>query len=89
MQFDGIVKRRKDASSQQNLSVLRFCLKAAGSRPQAGCRDVAGFDIGELVTTPSLPKSQDWEAYEALRQKPMPNPSQSQPALCHLQASAA
>jgi uncharacterized protein len=41
---------------------------------------LVGFDMGELVTIPSLPESQDWEAYEALRQKLNPSLSRSQPA---------
>lgn len=34
---------------------------------------LAGFEQGELVTIPSLPNIADWEAYEAARQKLMPN----------------
>lgn len=34
---------------------------------------LAGFDQGELVTIPSLPDAADWEAYEAARQKLIPN----------------
>ncbi len=34
---------------------------------------LVGFDLGELVTIPSLPDVGDWEAYEAARQKLMPN----------------
>lgn len=34
---------------------------------------LAGFDQGEVVTIPSLPEIADWEAYEAARQKMMPN----------------
>jgi len=41
---------------------------------------LAGFDQGELVTLPSLPDVADWEAYEAARQKLMPNLSRSAPA---------
>ncbi|WEX90551.1 SDR family oxidoreductase [Sinorhizobium garamanticum] len=41
---------------------------------------LAGFDLGEHVTIPSLPDAADWEAYEAARQKLMPNLSLSVPA---------
>jgi uncharacterized protein len=41
---------------------------------------VAGFDHGELVTIPSLPDVADWEAYEAARQKMIPELSLSTPA---------
>ncbi len=41
---------------------------------------LAGFDMGELVTIPSLPDIADWEAYEAARQKLLPNLSKQQPA---------
>ncbi len=34
---------------------------------------LAGFDQGELVTIPSLPYAADWNAYEAARQKLIPN----------------
>lgn len=40
----------------------------------------AGLDQGELVTIPSLPDIADWQAYEAARQKLMPNLSRSTPA---------
>lgn len=38
---------------------------------------LAGFDQGELVTIPSLPDAADWDAYEAARQKLIPNVSLS------------
>jgi short-subunit dehydrogenase len=38
---------------------------------------LAGFDHGELVTIPSLPDAADWDAYEAARQKLIPNLSLS------------
>jgi len=38
---------------------------------------IAGFEQGELVTIPSLPDMADWEAYEAARQKMIPNLSLS------------
>jgi short-subunit dehydrogenase len=41
---------------------------------------LAGFDAGELVTIPSLPDVADWQAYEAARQKLMPNLSRQTPA---------
>ena len=40
----------------------------------------AGFDQGEFVTIPSLPEAADWDAYEAARQKLLPNLSRSIPA---------
>jgi len=41
---------------------------------------LVGLDVGELVTIPSLPDAQDWEAYEGARQKLMPNLSRAKPA---------
>lgn len=41
---------------------------------------LAGLDLGEQVTIPSLPDIGDWTAYEAARQKLMPNLSRSAPA---------
>jgi uncharacterized protein len=41
---------------------------------------LAGFDQGELITIPSLPEAADWQAYEAARQKLMPNLSHKLPA---------
>lgn len=41
---------------------------------------LSGFDQGELVTIPSLPDVADWNAYEAARQKLMPNLSRQKPA---------
>lgn len=41
---------------------------------------LAGFDLGEHVTIPSLPDAADWETYEAARQKLMPNLSLRVPA---------
>ena len=40
---------------------------------------LAGFDQGELITIPSLPEVADWDAYEAARQKLIPNLSLSTP----------
>ena len=50
---------------------------------------LAGFDQGELVTLPSLPDIADWDAYEAARQKLMPNLSRNTPAARYRQAAAA
>lgn len=47
---------------------------------------LAGFDQGELFTIPSLPELADWQAYEAARQKLMPNLSRqvvAQRYRCH------
>src|SRR5215813_6280419 len=41
---------------------------------------LAGFDQGEFITIPSLPDIADWEAYEAARQKLIPNLSLSSSA---------
>ncbi|MFN5672293.1 MAG: SDR family oxidoreductase, partial [Bradyrhizobium sp.] len=41
---------------------------------------LAGLDQGEVFTVPSLPEAADWQAYEAARQKLMPNLSRSVPA---------
>jgi short-subunit dehydrogenase len=41
---------------------------------------LAGLDLGELVTIPALPDIGDWEAYEAARQKLIPNLSHNLPA---------
>lgn len=41
---------------------------------------IAGLDLGELVTIPSLPNVADWEAYDAARQNLIPNLSLSTPA---------
>jgi short-subunit dehydrogenase len=41
---------------------------------------LAGLDQGELITVPSLPDAADWQAYEAARQKLIPNLSRSVPA---------
>ncbi len=50
---------------------------------------LAGFDQGELVTIPSLPDAADWDAYEAARQKLIPNLSLSAPAARYRIAAAA
>ncbi|MCY1246994.1 hypothetical protein D9M72_602760 [compost metagenome] len=41
---------------------------------------LAGLDQGEVITIPALPEAADWAAYEAARQKLMPNLSRSAPA---------
>lgn len=41
---------------------------------------LAGLDMGELITLPSVPDENDWNAYEAARQKLMQNLSRSIPA---------
>ena len=41
---------------------------------------LAGFDQRELLTIPALPDAADLQAYEAARQKMMPNLSRSEPA---------
>jgi len=41
---------------------------------------MAGFDQGEFITIPALPDMADWEAYEAAREKLIPNLSRSSPA---------
>jgi short-subunit dehydrogenase len=50
---------------------------------------LAGFDHGELVTIPSLPDQADWEAYEAARQKLIPNLSLRVPSARYRMAAAA
>ncbi|OHV80863.1 SDR family oxidoreductase [Ensifer sp. LCM 4579] len=49
---------------------------------------LAGFDLGEQITIPSLPDAADWAAYEAARQKLMPNLSLSAPAARYRAAAA-
>jgi uncharacterized protein len=41
---------------------------------------IAGFDLGEIITIPSLPDVADWETYEAARQNLIPKLSLSFPA---------
>jgi short-subunit dehydrogenase len=50
---------------------------------------LAGLDQGELVTIPSLPEAADWQAYEAARQKLMPNLSRKTPAARYRARAAA
>lgn len=41
---------------------------------------LAGLDLGEDITVPSLPDAADWERFEAAREALTPNLSRSQPA---------
>jgi len=41
---------------------------------------LAGLDRGEFVTMPSLPNRADWDAFEAARQRLIPNLSGAHPA---------
>jgi short-subunit dehydrogenase len=41
---------------------------------------LAGLDLGEFATIPSLPNIADWDAFEAARQKLLPNLSFALPA---------
>ncbi len=41
---------------------------------------IAGLDLGEFVTIPSLPDIEQWHAYESARQALMPNLSRAVPA---------
>jgi short-subunit dehydrogenase len=41
---------------------------------------LAGLDLGEFATIPSLPEIADWDAFEAARQKLLPNLSNAHPA---------
>jgi short-subunit dehydrogenase len=50
---------------------------------------LAGLDQGELVTIPALPDAADWQAYEAARQKLMPNLSRKNPAARYRAPAAA
>jgi len=50
---------------------------------------LAGLDQGEFATIPSLPDAADWQAYEAARQKMMPNLSRDKPAARYAVASTA
>ena len=50
---------------------------------------LAGFDQGELVTIPALPDAADWHAYEAARQKLLPNLSNVTPAARYTSRAAA
>ena len=50
---------------------------------------LAGLDLGELVTLPSLPDSDDWNAYDATRQKLIPKISSNVAASRYRTASRA
>jgi short-subunit dehydrogenase len=41
---------------------------------------LTGLELGELITIPSLPNVEEWNAYEDARQKLMPNLSRAVPA---------
>jgi len=41
---------------------------------------LAGLDLGEFATIPSLPDMADWDAFEAARQRLIPNLSRAHPA---------
>ncbi len=49
---------------------------------------LVGLERGELVTIPSLPDLEDWQAYETARQKLMPNLSRNAPAARYRNAAA-
>jgi len=49
---------------------------------------LAGLDHGETVTIPALPDVAEWEAYEAARQRLIPNLSRSVPAARYRAATA-
>jgi uncharacterized protein len=42
---------------------------------------LAGLDLGEFATIPSLPDMADWDAFEAARQRLIPNLSSAHPAV--------
>jgi short-subunit dehydrogenase len=48
---------------------------------------LVGFEQGEFITIPSLPDIADWDAYEAARQKLMPNLSRQVPAARYLKGN--
>jgi short-subunit dehydrogenase len=48
---------------------------------------LVGFEQGEFITVPSLPDIADWDAYEAARQKLMPNLSRQVPAARYLKGN--
>jgi short-subunit dehydrogenase len=50
---------------------------------------LVGFDLGEVVTLPSLPEAQQWTAYDAARVALGPNLSLKTPALRYLAARQA
>jgi short-subunit dehydrogenase len=50
---------------------------------------LAGLDLGEYVTIPSLPNVADWDAYEAARQTLVPNLSLNVPAARYRAGAAA
>jgi short-subunit dehydrogenase len=48
---------------------------------------LAGLDLGELVTLPSLPDVSEWEAYDAARQQLVPKISLNAPAQRYLKTA--
>jgi short-subunit dehydrogenase len=50
---------------------------------------LAGLDLGELATVPSLPDAGDWAAFESARAALGPNLSRREPAARYGVASAA
>ena len=50
---------------------------------------LAGLDLGETVTIPSLPDTADWDAYDAARQKIAQNISRDRPAERYCKAAKA
>lgn len=45
---------------------------------------LAGFDLGEIITIPSLPDVNDWNAFESARKALAPNLSRAEPAKRYL-----
>jgi short-subunit dehydrogenase len=56
---------------------LRHELMPVGTMVDAA---LAGLDLGEFATIPSLPDIADWDVFEAARQKLLPNLSNAHPA---------
>jgi len=50
---------------------------------------LAGLDLGELITLPSLPDVSEWDAYDAARRNLIPNISLNKPAQRYLIAAQA
>jgi short-subunit dehydrogenase len=62
------------------LSINNLPTEAVMKAEDAVDAALAGLDLGEFVTIPSLPDSADWERYEAARQALIPNLSRNSPA---------
>jgi short-subunit dehydrogenase len=60
-------------------SVHDLPLEVVMSAPDMVDAALAGLDLGELVTIPSLPESADWQAYESARQALAPKFSPMRP----------